>query len=55
MNDAALPFGLGVKIRDALDQAETGVGDDELDAFQAALLQMTQKAAPSGFIFLGAF
>src|SRR4029077_9670546 len=54
VHHAALPARLGEVLRYALDQAHAGVGDDQLDAAQAAFLEMAQKAAPAGLVLLGA-
>jgi hypothetical protein len=43
MHHAALVARLRQKIRDALDKAPAGVGNDQLHAFEAAVDQMTQK------------
>ena len=47
MYHAALVARLRQKIRDALDKAPAGVGNDQLHAFEAA-------CRPAGFVFLGA-
>jgi hypothetical protein len=54
MNHAALPTGLGVELRGALDQAHASVGDDQLDALQATTLQVVEESAPTGLVLLGA-
>jgi|HubBroStandDraft_3_1064219.scaffolds.fasta_scaffold05224_2 hypothetical protein len=54
VHHAALPAGLGEVLRRAFDQAHAGVGDDQLDAEQAAPLEMGQEAAPAGLVLLGA-
>jgi hypothetical protein len=42
------------EIRDALDKAPAGVGNDQLHALQAAVDQVAQKRRPAGFVLLGA-
>ena len=54
MHDAALPAGLGIDLDQALHQPETGVRDDELDAREAAFLQVLQEGRPAGLVLLGA-
>jgi hypothetical protein len=54
VHHAALPAGLGKELGGTFDQAHAGIGDDQLDAAQAAFLEMAQKAAPAGLVLLGA-
>ena len=54
MYHAALVARLRQEIRDALDKAPAGVGNDQLHALEAAVDQMTQKRRPAGFVLLGA-
>ena len=54
MHHAALVARLRQEIRDALDKAPAGVGNDQLHAFEAAVDQMAQKRRPAGFVLLGA-
>jgi hypothetical protein len=49
-----LPARLGEVLRRVLDQAHAGIGDDQLDAAQAASLEVGQKGAPAGLVLLGA-
>jgi hypothetical protein len=51
---AALPAGFRKVLGGTLDQAHAGVGDDQLDAVQAALLEMAQEGAPARLVLLGA-
>jgi hypothetical protein len=54
VHHAALPARLGEVLGRALDQAHAGIGDDQLDAAQAAPLEMGQEGAPAGLVLLGA-
>jgi hypothetical protein len=54
MHHATLPASLREELGGALDQAHAGVGDDQLDTLQAALLEVAQKSAPTGLVLLGA-
>src|SRR5512139_348101 len=54
MNHAPLPACLGQILRDALKEAAAGIGNDQLNAFETAVDEMTQKRRPAGFVFLGA-
>ena len=54
MYHAALVARLRQEIRDALDKAPAGVGNNQLDALEAAVDQMAQKRGPAGFALLGA-
>ena len=54
VHHAALPPCRGVEVRSALDQAQTGVRDDQFDAGEAALFEVTQKGAPARLVLLGA-
>ena len=53
MHDAALPAGLGEVLGRALDQAQAGIGDDQLDAGEATLLEVGQEARPARLVLLG--
>jgi hypothetical protein len=55
MNHAALPPGLGEVLGSTLDQAQAGIRDDELDARQAALLEVAEEARPALAVLLGTF
>jgi hypothetical protein len=55
VHHAALPAGFGKELGGALDQAQASLRDDQLDALQAALLEMGQEGAPAGLVLLGAF
>ena len=54
VHHAALPARLGEVLGGTLDQAHAGIGDDQLDAAQAASLEMGQEGAPAGLVLLGA-
>jgi hypothetical protein len=54
VHHAALPARLGEVLGRAFDEAHAGIGDDQLDAAQAASLEMGQKTAPPGLVLLGA-
>jgi hypothetical protein len=54
MNHAPLPAGLGEEMGGALDQADAGVGHDQLDAAQTAFLEVSEEGAPTGFVLPGA-
>ena len=54
VHHTALPARLGEELGGTLDQAHTGIGDDELDAAQPAPLEMGQEGAPAGLVLLGA-
>ena len=45
VHHAALPARLGKVLGGALDQAHAGIGDDQLDAAQAAFFEMAQEGA----------
>lgn len=55
MNHAPLPACLGEELGCTLDQADAGVGHDQLDAAQATFLEVSQEGAPAGLVLLGAF
>ena len=52
-DDASLPGGSRKELRGALGKPDTGVGDDQLDTFQATLLEMLEGRAPASPVFLG--
>ena len=54
MHHAALVARFRQEIRDALDKASAGVGNDQLHALEAAVDQMAQKRRPARFVLLGA-
>jgi site-specific DNA recombinase len=54
VHHAALPAGVGEVLGRALDQAQTGVRDDQLNAGEATLLEVRQEARPAGLVLLGA-
>ena len=51
--DAALPRGVGEELRGALGKSDTGIGDDQPDALQAAFLEMFEESAPASPVLLG--
>ena len=55
MHHAALPARLGQVLSGALHKAAAGIGNDQLDALEAAIDQVPQKRRPAGFVLLGAF
>ena len=53
VHDAALPAGGGEVLGRALDQAQAGVRDDQLDAGEPTLLQVGEEARPPDLVLLG--
>ena len=47
MDDTSLPSSLRKELRCGFNQAAAGIGDDQLHAFESAILQMTQKTRAS--------
>ena len=54
VHHAPLPARVREELGGALDQPQAGVGDDQLDALEAALLQVLQERRPAGLVLLGA-
>src|SRR5260370_612555 len=54
MHHAAVRAGVGIELGGALDKPHASVRDDQLDAAEAAVLQMIEEGAPTRLVLLGA-
>ena len=55
MNHASLPAGVGKELGGALGKSDAGIGDDQPNALEPALLEMLAESRPARLVLLGAF